>query len=342
MVMEAWRSFLVGQGARFDGTVATAFGDGAAELEAARSGTVLCDLSHRGLIAVNGKDSENFLQGQLSNDVTGLQGAVRRAAYCTAKGRMFALFLVWRDGEDFMLELPADVAEATRKRLSMYVLRAKVVLRDASAERVRIGLAGPRAGEAIAAACSGAAPQPMSTVPIDGGCVLGLEPGRFELVLSVDAAQAAWRALAQFARPVGAEAWGWTEVRAGIPEVVAATQEAFVPQMANLDALGGISFTKGCYPGQEIVARTRYLGTVKRRMLPAHVDAAPPQPGATLTSPALPDQSAGTVVRAALAPEGGCDLLAVVHVDGDVPTGELRLGTPDGPRLDMRPLPYAL
>lgn len=336
-MIDSWLAALQSRGAQVqDGTV-TRF-DGPAT--AARD-VVIADLSHRGLISVAGEDGESFLQGQLSNDVRELAGQARYAAYCTPKGRMLAFLLIWRGGPDFFLELPRPIAEPIRKRLSMYVLRAKAKLRDAADECVRIGVAGDAAADLVARALGEPAPAPFRTAAIGDVQAIGLATGRFELVARPSDAEAVWDRLSQGARPVGAADWNRFEIRDGIPEVVAETQEAFVPQMANLDAIGGLSFTKGCYPGQEIVARTRYLGQVKRRMLLAHVDAAVPRPGQDVFSPALPGQSVGTVVRSAPAPDGGHDLLAVIQVE-HTEGRRLHLGSADGAELALVPLPYAL
>jgi hypothetical protein len=150
-----------------------------------------------------------------------------------------------------------------------------------------------------------------------------------------------WDQLAPLAKPVGATSWRWLEVAAGIPHITSFTQEEFVPQMANLELIGGVSFTKGCYPGQEVVARTKYLGKVKRRTYRAHVQGNCPRPGTDLFSPDLPDQSCGKVIEAAPSPAGGCEMLASMLMSS-AETGDVRLGSADGPRLEFRSLPYAL
>jgi folate-binding protein YgfZ len=161
---------------------------------------------------------------------------------------------------------------------------------------------------------------------------------RFDVFVQTDVAAALWQKLATSCKPVGAPAWDWLMVQAGVPMVLPQTQDHFVPQMANMEILGGVSFNKGCYPGQEIVARSQYLGKVKRRLFLAHVDAAA-LPGDELFSADLPDQSAGHVANAAAAPGGGCDVLAVVHTSS-VDAGDVRLKSRDGAKLEFRPLPY--
>ena len=340
-MIEPWLDALRARGAHIDAGVVTHF---ESLSTATAADPCLADLSHRGLIGVVGEDSESFLQGQLSNDVRALTGHAKYAAYCTPKGRMLAFMLMWRDESGYFLELPAAIAEATRKRLSMYVLRAKAKLRDATGERVRIGLAGNGSAALLERALvpGGVPPAPLATAAHEGVFVIALGAERYELVVDPTAAGALWDRLAQGARPIGVASWENFEIRAGIPDVVPETLESFVPQMANLDAIGAISFTKGCYPGQEIVARTRYLGQIKRRMLRAHSDGAtPPRAGQEVYSPTLPGQSVGTVVRSAPAPEGGYELLAVVQVEA-ANHAALSLGTPDGTPLRIESLPYSV
>ena len=136
------------------------------------------------------------------------------------------------------------------------------------------------------------------------------------------------------------EIWRWHGIRAGVPMIGAATQDLFVPQTTNWDLLGGVNFHKGCYPGQEIIARTQYLGRLKERMYPFHVDGASPTPGTKVYGTVFGDQACGTVVDAAPAPDAGSDLLAVLQMSAL--DGQLHLGTPDGPTLVPLPLPYVI
>jgi hypothetical protein len=240
---------------------------------------------------------------------------------------------------DVLVLLPASLREAIQKRLSMFILRAKVKARDASGEWVRLGLSGPGSSAAVAALLGQEVPANiMDMAQANSAFAIRLGDERFDLFVAPDAAADTWEKLAATHRPVGAPAWDWLLVNGGIPTVLPETQDAFVPQMANMEVLGGVSFTKGCYPGQEIVARSQYLGKVKRRLYLAHVDAAP-RAGAELFSPDLPDQAAGIIANVAPAPGGGCDVLAVVH-SSSVEAGEVRVGGRDGPRLAFRPLPY--
>ena len=298
--MPSWFDFLKSRGAHIDDTRVADFGDRARELAATRDGTILSDLSSNALIGVSGDDAASFLQGQLTNDVNELPAdAAQWTGWCTPKGRLLATFLLMRMTNAYLLMLPAEIAAPIRKRLSMFVLRSKVKLEDVGDAWVRIGLAGPGAAAAIARRF-GRAPDPMKQVRANGSAVVSLNHSRFLLLAPPADAPALWEALSHEATEAGANAWEWTSIRAGIPAVVAATQEAFVPQMANFDLIGAVSFHKGCYPGQEIVARMQYRGILKRRMALAHGEAdSPPQPGESVYSAAFGDQAAGTIANAA-------------------------------------------
>ena len=168
-------------------------------------------------------------------------------------------------------------------------------------------------------------------------------PGdRFQIAAAKDKAPRILDALAAGAEKVDAARWEWLDIRAGIPTITPATQEAFVPQMVNLDLIGGVSFEKGCYPGQEIVARMHYRGTLKQRMFLASITGTDgPQPGDKVYGGGFGDQACGTIVNAARSPGGGCDALAVIQIAG-ADAGGLHWKTPDGPLLKLLPLPYAV
>lgn len=340
-MIESWKNFLRDQGAAIENGTALDYGDPAAERAAAVAGTIVADLSQLGVIAFRGEDTAAFLQGQLTNDVRSLQpGTAQWSGFCSPKGRLLGNFLAWRHGEDYCLQLSGDIAATTLKRLSMFILRARVAGRDASDETVRLVIAGRDAAAAVSAAMHALPEAPMRSAVVDGGVVVRVGEDKFVLSIAPERAAAVWQTLRQKATPVGAPVWDWLRLNAGIPMIVAATQEQFVPQMVNLEVIGGVSFQKGCYTGQEIVARSQYLGKLKRRMFLAHVDA-PATPGDSLYSADLDGQASGTVVNAAPSPSGGYDLLAVAQVES-AKTQVLHLKTPDGAALSLRPLPYAL
>jgi len=339
-----WKSFLADAGAEFADDLVLHFGNPVREQEVTLSGTAFADLSHLGIIAVHGADAETFLQNQFSNDVTRTAaGSSQLNAYCTPKGRILGLFRLFRIGDTFYLRLPVDTLEPLLQRLRSYVLRAAVNLEDASGNFIGIGVAGEAAPDELAAAAVPVPEQVNQVITADALTVLrvpGIHP-RYEIyATSLAAATRLWDALNVRAAPVGVSAWRLLEIQAGLPAIYARTTELFVPQMVNLQLVNGLDFKKGCYPGQEIVARTQYLGSLKRRMYAGHTDAdAPPQPGDPLYLKAGDDQVAGRIVDAQPHPDGGYSTLAVIQIIA-AESGRLRLGARDGAEFAIRQLPY--
>lgn len=301
-------------------------------------GPVLCELSQLAVLDITGEDASTFLQGQLSNDVTALTpGAAQYTSHNSPKGRVLANFVLWREALMYRALLPADIAEPVRKRLSMYVLRAKVRLADATAGSVRFGVGGVGAARGVEAAL-GIAPAPFTVATAGSASALALPGPRFVVIAPAADGASLRSRLAQHATEAPFDVWRWLTIRAGVPIVTAATQDQFVAQAANWDLLGGINFRKGCYTGQEIIARMQYLGRLKERLYLFH-STTPSCAGARLYSRAFGDQAAGTVVDAAPAPDGGYDLLAVTQIAA-AEADDVRLGAPDGEALARGTLPY--
>jgi folate-binding protein YgfZ len=337
---ELWKRALAARGARFDGACAIDFGNAEAERQALSSATTLhpvCD----GLLTVEGRDARAFLHTQLTNDVQGLPAArAQYAAYCTPKGRMLATFLLGATADGVWLQLHHRLAEPIAARLRKYVLRSAVQVQDHSDRVALIGVGGPQAASLVEGLVEAVPVEPLALAVRGSLTVCALEAGCFQLMAPADQATQLWdRLVARGAQPSGDPGWRWRRIQAGIPWVTEATQELFVPQMANLDRIGAISFSKGCYPGQEIVARAHYRGEVKRRLFRGHTDGAA-APGQPLFAAGDPSQPAGHVANAAPAPGGGMDLLAVVHVDA-AGSGHLRLGAAHGPDVALEPAAVA-
>jgi len=334
-----WQEFLGASGAHIDhenalGIVAD-FGDSSAELVAARDATIIAPLTHLGLIECVGDDATDFLHNQLTSDVNHLAAnAAQHSSWCTAKGRMQASFVLYRVETGFRALLAADLMAATLKRLQMFVLRSKVKLADLSPSCETIGLAGPQAETALQNAGLPVPASPLKTASFADGTVIRLDAKRWLIVVASAAAPQVWKRLSETARPVGTPAWFWLDVEAGVPLVTLATKEAFVPQMANLDQIGGVSFKKGCYPGQEVIARARYLGKIKRHLYRIRGDQ-PMKAGDPLCSPESPETACGLIANAAPSPDGGFEALGVIQ-ESFAEAGTLRLGTPDGPALSVK------
>jgi tRNA-modifying protein YgfZ len=290
-----------------------------------------------GVIRAAGPDARTFLHSQLTQDVENLpSGQARLAGWCSAKGRLLASFVVWRDGaDDVLLACSADVLPATLKRLSMFVLRAKCKLSDASAERSLWGLAGAGAASALGDAASA----PVGSTQTLGEAALVRLPDALQAGLRVPRWLWAGPGLPAMP-PLDATAWRGLEAASGVARIVAATAEQFVPQMVNLEQVDGVHFKKGCYPGQEVVARSQFRGTLKRRAQLLHAPLAL-APGQEVFSSADPGQPAGLVVNAGRLPGVG-DVALVELKLAALEGGTLHAGAADGPLLTLGALPYTI
>ncbi len=274
--------------------------------------TRIAKLDRYGLLQAAGDDARAFLHAQLTNDVESLApGQARYAGWCSAKGRLLATFLVAPFNGGFLLQLSRDLAPAVGKRLSMFILRSKVKLMDVSGQWGQFGVWTP-GSEA-----------PLSVSEDDGAVTVRIDPDR-ALVFAPEG---------RYASNASAEDWALAEVRAGRPLIDQSTQDQFVPQMVNLELSGGVDFKKGCYPGQEIVARAQYRGAVKRRMY--RLRGAPLRPGQDLYSDDTPGQASGTVVNAS-----GDESLAVLQTSAVEGKSPIR-AQPQAAALEILPLPYA-
>lgn len=301
----------------------------------------LIALPELGVVSVKGVDAVSFLQSQLTNDVARLPpDRVQLSGYCTPKGRLLGTFHQWRTDDSVFLRMPREVIGSIVKRLSMFVLRAKAKVTDVSDAWSTYALLGE--GTPLLTQAGLALPDtPWTSALSDGTRVDRMLPTpdgapRFLITLPSDSKLHESSAAAQ----TSSNLWWLSEIEAAVPTIFAATQEKFVPQMINFEVLGGVDFKKGCYPGQEIVARSQYLGKLKRRMNIAHVDATDVEAAADIYHSGGA-QPIGAVVMAAESPAGGSALLFEAPIDR-LESGSLHLQSADGPRLTVRPLPYAL
>lgn len=297
------------------------------------------------VIRATGDDAAGFLHGQLTQDITGLPpGQARLAGYCTPKGRLLATLLVWRDPQapqDILALVKADIAPALVKRLSMFVLRAKAKLSIEPAVVAGVVASGQAAGQSVDAFQTPPDATPYQVQQTAQGSWIAAPSAdadtlRWWLVLSEDAARPA-------DTPELHAAWQAADIAAGLPWTQTDTQDLFIPQTLNLDLIDGVNFTKGCYPGQEIVARSHYRGTVKRRMAYGVIDSSVDVrglAGADIFDASRPESPSGRVVNASTY-DGRTHLLLEVHLS-ELGTAEYRLGAVEGPAIALHPLPYPL
>ena len=342
--MTAWTDHLAQQGATLADN-RLHFADAVTEARAVTESTVVVPLLHLGTIRSVGPDSAAFIHNLVSNDVQKLpaDGAAWNS-FNSPKGRMIASFLIWPEAEGHGLMLSADILPAFLKKFSMYVLRSKVKLSDTSQDVALLGVSGVNAAKTLADA---GLTVPANVMTHTGGgdvprCIR-LDERNFVVAMTTDTAPAVFAAL-QHAGAVkaGTAAWQLAMIRAGLPLITAPTQEEFVAQMLNYELIGGVSFHKGCYPGQEIVARTQYLGKLKKRMYRVAIpNEAAPVVGADLHAPDFGEQSAGKLVNIAPTEDGGFEALAVLQTSS-AEAGDIHLGSVAGPRLKLLDLPYSL
>lgn len=305
-------------------------------------GAGVCALTHLGVIRVEGEEAASFLHNITSNEIKKLPvGGVQWNSLNSAKGRMLASFLVWRDEAGFGLILAENLTAEISKKLSMYVLRAKVKVRDASGEIALLGLTD--GAERLASLPDFPLAQAGTASAANGLTVLGMPQGsRAVVAVPTETLPGVWASLTSVVSPADTARWLGGDIAEGIPLITKAIQDEFVAQMVNFELLGGVSFQKGCYPGQEIVARTQYLGKLKKRMYRAQLVAEiEPVIGQDLYAPAFGEQSSGKVVSVSPAPEGGYAVLVVLQMAAH-DEGVVHVGSLAGPRLDFLPLPYAV
>jgi folate-binding protein YgfZ len=308
------------------------------------SNTSYYELTHLGVLQATGADASGFLQGQLTNDIRDLDnGSSQLGAYCSHKGRMIAIMRLLKQGDSILMLLPPERIDPVMNRLRMFVLMSKVELANISDSFRTIGLTG----EAATTLLGDDAPAEVDAVSCaaDGVCIIRLagedNVPRFMLTGSNSALDNRIRQFGDDVATGELNDWLLQEIRAGLPIVFEQTVEAFVPQMANMHLVNGVSFTKGCYTGQEVVARMQYLGSLKRRMYRVAIEGDCPAPGTDLHAPGSKSaQGAGKVMLAASTPEGKCEALIVTEI-ASAEEGSVRLVDDNGPLLHFLDLPYA-
>ena len=297
----------------------------------------VAQLAHLGIIRVAGADAAKFVHSQLTQDFALLDShQARLAAFCSAKGRVQASFIGFKNTQtEILLICSQDVLQATLKRLSMFVMRAKATLSDASADFNLFGVAGEavRDRETL----HGSAPAAWQILRDGNTTLVSLYPAG-------TVARELWVVPVGESAPAGAAlpaaVWAWSEVASGVATVSQAVVDAFVPQMLNYESVGGVSFKKGCYPGQEVVARSQFRGTLKRRAYLVRAQVAM-QAGQEVFAAGEASQPVGLVVQSAPAPHGGFEAIAALQVAA-ANGGALRLQSESGEPLDLLPLPYQL
>jgi folate-binding protein YgfZ len=343
----AWTDFLIQQGANIDASVSPEvryFGATTATEQV--TDNFVAPLTDIGLVQFTGEDAATFLHSQLTNDVTHLPNtSARLAGYCTAKGRLLATSMLWKLTQDIVIQLPLPLLPAITKRLQMFIMRAKAKPAVVTAEHAILGLVGDKSVALLQEWFPQMPSAPYDKIDSPAGTLIRLPHAdntpRFQWIAPVEIAIAAWPIVASVLTPAATAAWRLADVAAGVPHITLATQEQFVPQMINYELIGGVNFKKGCYPGQEIVARSQYLGKLKRRTTLAYIPSIDVAAGAEVFASTDPEQPCGMVVNAERVDANGS--LALIEIKlAALTEGTVHLGNAQGVALAFRALPYEL
>lgn len=340
-----WKNFLLSINANIENDSVINFGLSISDEQKAYSKTIIADLSHYGLIEASGDDVIDFFQGQLTNDIKAVSDTTGQlSAYCNPKGRILATFRIFKRNDHYFLRLHNSILEQTLKRLRMFVMRSKVELKDSSDDLIRMGIAGETATQKLTSFFN-SIPDEVDVSSLENEITLIKLPGnlpRYEAYGPIDKIKSLWQELQTETTAIGKNSWSLLTIHAGIPEIVPETIEAFVPQMVNLQAINSLSFTKGCYPGQEVVARMHYLGKLKRRLYIASIETdSLPLPGQSIMPAGENEQKAGQVVSASWSGVGKADLLAVLKID-KAENNPLYIESNNGAEIKLQELPYTI
>ena len=338
-----WKTFLENAGAEYDKETLVSFGNIERERRATLGGDVMCDLAQYKILAIVGEDAKTFLQGQVINDTNLLDdNHSQLSGFCTSKGRLISSFRLFEQQSSLFAVIPESLFEKTLTQLNMYILRAKVQLGDASESLIQLGVSGEKAAEQLKDYL-GSLPENVNDVfQNDKLIVIKIADQRFHILGDLESCKTLWQNIDVHCTPVGNQHWSLLNIKDGLPEITEDTTEAFIPQMVNLNSLGAISFTKGCYTGQEIVARTHYLGKQKRRMYRIHIksDAEPKAGDDLATETSTDSQYIGTIVSAQPDAGSGYQALAVIQIKS-AETETLHLKNVES-EIEILELPYSI
>lgn len=342
-----WKNHLLSKGAEYTEASAFHFNDDATDNQKAGCTDIICDLSQYSTLVVAGEDAVDFMQGQFTNDVKNVdEQSSQLNAFCNNKGRMTANFRLFKYQQNYFFSVRNNLVEASIEHLQNYILRAQVVIQDVSEQLLHLGVSGDNAEKLLAPFIE------ITNQEIDGvsfnddyiairvaGETADKNP-RYEIFCSFEHARKLWEVISAQAEVVNSSSWDYVNIQVGLPFIDSNTSEEFVPQMVNMDLINGVSFTKGCYTGQEIVARMHYLGKLKKRCHKVFIDSKDkPAAGDKLFAEnARAGQNTGMIIQAEKNPQAGYDALAVIQIADT--ESKLFLNDADGPAVAVKELPY--
>ena len=270
-----WKNFLLENGAQAQQTNTFYFGDEASNNLKAQEGDIICDLSQFSTIVVAGADAAEFMQGQFTNDIKFVDSEHSQlSGFCNNKGRMIANFRLYSHQQNYFFSPRSDLVEKSISHLQNYILRAEVAIQDVSEQLIHLGVSGEMAVDLLSPFMDNINHEIDSISHNESYIfirVAGNKP-RYEIFCDLQHAKALWQQVSKQAEPVNSKSWDFLNIQAGLPFIDNSTSEEFVPQMVNMELINGVSFTKGCFTGQEIVARMHYLGKLKKRCYKVHIE----------------------------------------------------------------------
>ncbi len=337
-----WQEYLMNQGAVLDNGKLVSFSN---TENFSPDSTYLCDLSNLGLIQASGDEAQSFLHGQFTNDFNAITSDKSQlSSYCNPKGRMLSIFRIFKQSENYFLLIHKDAIEITLKKLNMFKLMAKVELTDVSDDYAVFGIAGPGSDELLSTVNLTPPKENSQVTQISDSTIIKMpsQSLRYLLISKVDYAINIWNEISKRVILANSSVWEIFDIQDGVPQITSATSEAFIPQMVNLELIDGVNFQKGCYPGQEIVARTHYLGKPNRRMYRIKIDDSEcPLAGDNVYSNSDGDQPVGKIVTAQKINEKNCSALAVLRTAKEN-ADDLHLEKMNSGKIFHESLPYSL
>ncbi len=339
-----WKNYLLSQDATFTEDAAFRFNDEAADNLKTDSTDIICDLSQFNTLVVAGKDASEFMQGQFTNDVEQVNEECSQLnAVCNNKGRMITNFRLFSYEGNYFLSVKNSLVERCIEHLQNYIMRAEVVIQDVSEQLIHLGVSGNNSEKLLSPFIENIKVETDSVSYNENYVAIraaGKNP-RYEIFCSLDNAKKLWESIAKKADVVNSSCWDYLNIQNGLPFISSDTSEEFVPQMANMELINGVSFEKGCYTGQEIVARMHYLGKLKKRCYKVHTDSEnKPAAGDKLFAEnARAGQNTGMIIQAEKNPASGYDALAVIQIADT--ESNLFLNNADGPGVTVKDLPYS-
>ena len=340
-----WKNYLLQSGAKQDSNTLFIFNEGFSDRQLADNSDIICDLSHFSTVVFAGDDAAEFIQGQFTNDVTKVdEDNSQISGFCNNKGRMIANFRLFQHQQNYFISLKSDLLEDSISHLQNYILRAEVAVQDISEQLIHLGISGNNAESLLSPFVDKLSASVNSVSHNDNYIIIRVagDTPRYETFCSFEHAKTLWESVSEKANVVNSSCWDYLNIQNGLAFINSNTSEEFVPQMINMDLINGLSFEKGCYTGQEIVARTHYLGKQKRRTYRIRItsDIEPKAGDPLATDTSTENQYIGTLITVHPVAENEYEALAVIQIKS-AEEEKLKLKDADA-EITLLELPYSL